>query len=695
MLGKINILTPDIYNKIAAGEVVERPASIVKELVENSVDAGANNISIEIKNGGISYIKVSDNGSGIAASEAAKVFLPHATSKITAEADLYNINTLGFRGEALASIAAVSKVRLLTKTAGEETGAEIRIAGGYTETFPKGSPEGTYILVKDLFYNVPARAKFLKKPKTEEAEIISLVTKLALANPDVAFKLSADGKKILHTSGQGILSVLRTIYGSDITENITEINSTMSDIVLKGYVGKLHFSKPNKTYQTLIINGRYVVNNLLAAAVVSAYADLLMKRQYPFFVLYLNIPVSEIDVNVHPNKLDVRFADSNKVYSFVARAASNAFYEISGIPNVKKSGSREEAPTKTAEPLSVLQIPAKAAQADAAFSYKKNPSLSAKICKEIETEKAAAEVKIMASAIDSHIGTLGKGYGTTEANIYDAGTINRGVAAGAFTVEKNIGLPPDRSLRGAAAPTGHKPKRSAQADLLEARSDAAIQKNADFTVSGFLPTEDNCENKYFIEQQPILFGGENKIGVIFDTYILIEGKDELFLIDQHAAHERVLYDKLTAKNYSGYDQLLLVPYVFEVNHLEREYLLDMLPELNKMGFSIEEFGTNSFKINTVPGALWDIDLKDFVYNLLGDTQIKRFLSEKDLLKEKLAKIACKSAVKGGEKMPDTEIDRLVQILSSGKNIPVCPHGRPIAVKLKRSEIEKWFRRILK
>jgi len=274
----------------------------------------------------------------------------------------------------------------------------------------------------------------------------------------------------------------------------------------------------------------------------------------------------------------------------------------------------------------------------------------------------------MASAINSDE-AFSKGEGafnksTAETNIYDAGRINRGVAARAFTPEA------DKNFAPQFAPQRDK-----------------------YTEGNYSEYKD--EDLHFVEQQSFLSGGEHKIGVIFDTYILIEGKDEIFLLDQHAAHERILYDKLTSKNYSGFDQLLLIPYVFEVNHLEREYLADILPELNKMGFSIEEFGTNSFKINTVPGALWDIDLKDFVFSLLGDTSIKRLLSEKDLLKEKLAKNACKAAVKGGEKLPDAEIDKLVKILSSGGNIPVCPHGRPIAVKLKRSEIEKWFRRIVK
>ncbi|HEY8443450.1 MAG TPA: DNA mismatch repair endonuclease MutL [Clostridia bacterium] len=616
-MSKINILDSDIYNLIAAGEVVERPSSIVKELVENSIDAGADNITVEIKEGGLKYIKVSDNGCGIEKDDLKKALLPHATSKIAHKEDLLAISTLGFRGEALASIAAVSKVKILSRPAGSELGAQITCQGGeFSEIIELGSPLGTYITVEDLFYNVPARAKFLGKPATEENNITNYITRLILANPNIALKYIADGKTIFQFAGKGAESAIYTIYGQEALDNCIYVSQDYPLLKISGYICAPNYTKPNRTYQTVIINGRYVNNETVSLAVYNAYKDLLMKRQYPFYVLYLTVPYDKIDVNVHPNKLDVRFWDKGYVYRTVFSTIQRALNQNRFIKEIKDNDS---------EPIQDKVIQ--------------------EIGSKEEIEKTTQNNNILdnKNSFNFYFDDISKSSNTLK----DDG--------GRMTI-----------------------LLAKLADMKKEQDDKKEQLSFEQT--------DNID---YLPQKPAI------LGVLFNTYVLIEYDNNLYIIDQHAAHERLLFDRFikSVNDNANEIQDLLAPYVFNVNHLEQNKLLQILDELQNLGFDIAEFGNLTFKISSVPFLLSDINLKEFVAEILSHEFYKN-ISASALLREKIASAACKAAIKAGDNIKESEILSLINQLNSSQTQLLCPHGRPIITKISKKEIEKWFKRIV-
>ncbi len=634
----INVLDSSVFNRIAAGEVVERPASIVKELVENSLDAGAKHIVIEITQGGTDMIKISDDGAGIAYDDLSKAFLPHATSKIKCVEDLNNIATLGFRGEALASIGSVSKATILSKPKSASMGGEISAEGGKILP-PKhaGCPDGTFITVNNLFYNTPVRAKFLKSNRVEEGAISNLVARFILANPNIAFKYIADGKTIYQTQGLDLTEGIFVVYSKEAVNNIIEVNYNSNDISLTGFVGNPLYVKPNKTYQTLIINGRYVVNSLVSTAVYNAFENYMMKGKFPFFVLHLNMPYEEVDVNVHPNKLDVRFQNTNKIYSIINNAVAEALLKSN------KAFDGSDIVQEKLEEIAPIVAEEKPLPKVTGFSFGDKKPIEPPIT---EKQDSQDEAKPTENNIISAMKT---------ATVYNS---------------KSFG----DSFEG----------------KLSLNSDSGVFYDTLIKVTSEKQSPEQKQEELFFDSST-----ENKIiGKIFNTYIIIEKDKEVYFIDQHAAHERLLYDKFTAsfEENKTLSQTLLVPYVFNVNSLENNLILENLTIFNELGFEIEEFGNFTFKITSVPTLLENINLKDYIEDLLKD--LNKISKTSQSTKHFLATKACKAAVKAGMDLNELEIKELMDKIIAQKTTLLCPHGRPICVKFARTDIDKWFKRIL-
>lgn len=671
-MAKINLLDSSIYNLIAAGEVVERPASVIKELVENAIDAGAKNVNVEIKNGGITFMQVTDDGTGIEEDDIKSAFLPHATSKIKSASDLDSIATLGFRGEALASIASVAKVTVISKTASSDLGTKLNVDGGKFGEIKKVSANvGTIMTVEDLFYCVPARAKFLKKPKTEEQEITNIISRTILAHPDINFNYIVDGKKQLSSIGSTKKEALFSIYGKEAVNETLEVKASREGVLVDGFVGKPTFSKSNRTYQTLIINGRYVVNLTVQTAVSNAYGDFLMKRQYPFFVLYLSVPVDEIDVNVHPNKLDVKFLKSNLVYSVIFEAVSRALNEMDYIKEI-------DAETNTSLMFSRNIVETKNAKIDK-MGVNLNP-FSTNLDDLSDKEKNNLSDIIVDSMLDNSASnsTLQDNFGTGSRLLEK---INDKIMHKDFSVfsDDEYGIDDksnqtfENDLNGFVEP-------KQQSFVNENVAEKEIPKN----------TVQKAEQQDFATNEII------NIGKIFNTYLIIQWGDNIYLIDQHAGHERIRYDKLKAEYENGeiVVQPMLIPYVLSLNSEDSQLIEANIDAIRSVGFDIDEFGENSYKISAVPAVVDGIDFDKFFAMFLADKLNKSKITEADLMKDNLMQMACKSAVKGGDDLSKGEVELLLKEMKDKDVVLFCPHGRPVIVRITKSEIEKWFKRIV-
>ncbi len=669
-MAKINLLDSSVYNLIAAGEVVERPASVVKELVENSIDAGAKSISVEIKNGGIKLIKVADDGCGIDEDDMKSAFLPHATSKIKNAGDLDSIFTLGFRGEALASIASVARVSLVSKTAESDIGTSITVEGGkFGEVKKVSTGKGTTISVEDLFFCVPARAKFLKKPKTEEQEITNVVTRTILAHPEINITYVVDGKTQLSSVGTSAKDAMFSIYGKESVSETLEVFASRGNVTVSGFVGKPTYSKSNRTYQTLIINGRYVINSTVQAAVANAYGDFLMKRQFPFFVLYLTIPFDEIDVNVHPNKLDVKFLNSNAVYSVVFEAVSRALNEMDYIKEID-SGVNASVSFATSSKMGHEKID----KAGVNLNPFSGTFDDLNVDEKEKLEDVVLDATFMTSSGESE---ARDGFGLGSRLLE---RINQKVSAG------------DKDPYG--------PQNFHNSKELEAQ-EKKVQNRLDEIIFGESAAESNQKPPMFFEKpqtrQDDFAEDEIKLlGKAFNTYLLIEWGANLYLIDQHAAHERLLYDKLKEQYETGSVavQPILIPYVYSANPEDAQIIEANLEALRSVGFEIDDFGDRTFKIASVPVVVSNIDFNKFFGMFLAEKLNKNKLSQAEIIKDSLMQMACKSAIKGGDDLSKPEVMRLLKEMSKNGMVLFCPHGRPVVVRITKSEIEKWFKRIV-
>lgn len=658
-MGKvINVLDSSVYNHIAAGEVVERPASVIKELVENSIDAGATRIDIEIENGGISKIKVSDNGSGIDKEFVKTAFMPHATSKIAKIDDLDNILTLGFRGEALASIAAVSRVLMITKTEENDIASAIELEGGTVlKQYETGRTTGTTTTVSDLFFNVPARKKFLKKDKSEEQEVTALISRFILANPHIYFSYKADGKTIFSAPGTNLEDAIFSIYGKEAISETLKVDLSKGEYKVWGYVGRPSFSKPNRTYQTLVINGRYVVNNTISVAIANAFGEMLMKRKYPFYVLHMTLPADEIDVNVHPNKLDVRFANNSLVYSLffegVGRALSTMDYVASAEDtNIEKAIDAVQT-ASILDTLKTIDSSNDVTVEKQTFIMPEPPKPAEKI------DRAGVNLNPFSRDVKSMTKEEKDEYRDT---ILDA-TLR---TSSSDKVKDGFGL-------------GSK--------LLERLAETKEEDR--YNSSGYFVTKDPVQTDLGIQS------AVKKIGKIFNTYLIVEVDDDVFFIDQHAAHERVLYEKFKAQydNKNIAVQPLLFPYVLSLNPLEANIIEENLETMQELGFDISEFGNNTYKVSAVPAIVSEMNFDTFFSEFLSDTK-NTLKKSSDLIKEYLMQHSCKSAIKGGNDLTESEINQLFNQMGKEKIALFCPHGRPIAIRISKSEVEKWFKRIV-
>lgn len=653
-MAKINILDSSVYNRIAAGEVVERPFSVVKELVENSIDAGAKHIGIDITDGGIASIRISDDGCGIEKSELKKALMPHATSKIAEVNDLDAIFTLGFRGEALASIASVSRIKIASKPQGQEFGAAIASEGGDTgEVEDCGLSDGTEITVCDLFFNTPARRKFLKTPKSEEGDISNIVTRFILGNPDISFRYTANGRTVYQSYGDGLESAMLNVYGKSAVENCFFIDSEKHGVRLRGYIGKHHFTKPNRTYQSMFINGRYVVNATLNSAVTNAYGAYLMKRQYPFYVLALSVPAEIVDVNVHPNKTDVRFSNNQIIYGSMYSVISKVLDGSSEAVNI------------------VREKPA----ADISESG---------VVKQEKIEYNTIDNKIDYAYRNKPFGA----YDLTRLSLNDHTVLPREEINRAEPSEKAKALfEENRRFSEEFLKEKEKTHAAPQPDALQPSAPQIGAENDRAQVSETPPQD---------AQQKISLQRELKlVGQALDTYLILEDGKDLYIIDQHAAHERVLFDRLYEKAVSGAVavQAMLVPYTFSVNERENEFIKSKLPYFKDLGIEMEEFGYNAYKISALPTEIAEMDVKAFLDDCMGDMDLLKNDALPNLIREKIAGKACKSAIKSGDRLDENGIRYLLKLLEGNLGLK-CPHGRPVAVKITRTEIDKWFKRIV-
>lgn len=639
-MSKINILEPNVFNMISAGEVVERPSSVVKELVENSIDAGASEISIYVEDGGLRKILVSDNGIGIDKEDIRNAFLPHATSKLKNIIDLDSLATLGFRGEALASISSVSEVTLTTHSKQQNTSNKIVLSGGkVTFEGEDNRAEGTAISVENLFFNTPARLKFLKKASSELNYIKDIVRMLILANPQLAITLSNEEGILLQNEGGELIDAIYSVYGAKTSDNLLPIVEYDSLINVSGYISRVDYTKSNRTYQTIIVNGRAVEDQTIQTAVERAYADFLMKRTYPMFVLDIIMPFDEVDCNVHPSKTEVRFRDKHAVFSAVFHAVQNT-------------------------------INASLHDANFGFDVTQNDADAPQIM--VENDTLASEIATVEQEKPTEIYTQTS---IDTSKLFTGKTMPKNYATYDFAISQNR----QSSL-----------KESVISTYVTQDFTHNCQQNDDCSVT---IEEETLQNSDYEEQS--VFDGKI-IGQIFDTYIVCQRGELVYIIDQHAAHERILYDRILEKFSVEYSQPLLIPYKVTMTGEECEYFEKILPNLIALGFEIEQSTSSTYLIKAVPEPVAKVNFSKFFADLFDNMLNENQLTLENLLKDQLCQQACKGAIKGGEALTRSQLERVIRYyVDENGNLPAkCPHGRPAVIAFSAKDIEKLFKRIV-
>ena len=685
----INILPPEVYNRIAAGEVVDRPYSVVKELVENAIDAGATEITVEAEGGGKKLIRVTDNGSGIKKDDLKAAFLPHATSKLKTADDLAAIFTLGFRGEAVASVASVSKTTILSRAKGEEAYSLTVEGGVFGEISPAGGAEGTVVTVENLFYNTPARLKFLKSDASEEGDITAIIARFLLSRPEISFTYLVNGKVRYRSFGDGLESALAVVYGAGTLQNCISIRAEKHGMRLWGYIGNRAYNKPNRSYQSLFLNGRYIVNQTVALAVTNAYGSYLMKRQYPFYVLFLEVPPEVVDVNVHPNKADVRFADNRIVYctvysviSAVLDGSSAALEYISpAISSTvgKNKGAVSPLPEAPAKAPAAQPAPANAVSEASAPAFKAVP-------KPAEAPLSVPAAAPQTAAASQAAATPNPNEPKPAAKPAPRMSVEEAKKELAFEIPKLHGRERVRALEEEKPNTFEvrSPLASSRPAPQEEQEDA-FEENKKYLLE-----RDERAKQQKIDPSTLIFRG-----VLFETYLIFERGDEAYFIDQHAAHERLIYEKLKNKceARTPLSQPMLMPYILTVNAQEFSFLTSQFEALRALGFDIDEFGGTSVKVSAVPLDLFGMDIEAFFREVLSSMESLRAIRLSEIARDKLATMACKAAVKGGERLTEEEAKRLLSDMDGDMGLK-CPHGRPAVVRMKKSDFEKLFKRIV-
>ena len=639
-MANIQVLDQITIDKIAAGEVIERPASIVKELVENAIDAGATAVTVEIKEGGISFIRITDNGCGIPREEIALAFLRHSTSKIRTVEDLTTVASLGFRGEALSSIAAIAQVELITKTKDALLGSRYVIEGGVEKKLEDaGAKDGSTFLIHNIFYNTPARRKFLKTAMTEASHVNELMIRLAMSHPEVSFEFITNNQPKLHTSGNGKLKdVIYQLFGREIAMNLLEIDEAIPGLRITGYIGKPLISRGNRNYENYYINGRYVKSNVIAKAIEDAYKDFTMQHKYPFTVLHFTMDGNDLDVNVHPTKMELRFSRQQEVYNFVYQAVKNALSERELIPRVEVPEARK------------LQVPQHVTKHEV----------------NVEEKNLDYFMKKMQERVTSYHNQM------SQAEVKDVHEVHR---------EKEQ-VDRIREAVNYNKPTPTVPTLTPKVETKNPVTPAA-EKQLDLFEEKLLTKEAIIEHKI--------------IGQVFDTYWLVEFNEQLYIIDQHAAHERVLYEKtlhgMKDRDYTS--QYLSPPIILNLSMQEENVLKEHMDIFANIGFEIEAFGEASYAVRAIPDNLFGIAKKELLIEML-DSLVEGIHSSvaPDLIAEKIASMSCKAAVKGNSRLSAAEVEVLIGELLKLDNPYHCPHGRPTIIAMTKRELEKKFKRIV-
>lgn len=658
----INILDKGTIDKIAAGEVVERPASIVKELLENSIDAGSSSITVEIKNGGIDLIRITDNGCGIDSKEVKTAFLRHATSKIVSDKDLISIKSLGFRGEALSSIAAVSRCEIITKTRDELTGVRYYMEGGVEVEFEEiGAPDGTSIIIRDIFYNTPARRKFLKTSSTEGAHISELVEKMAMSNTDIAFKFISNNQVKLQTNGNGNLKdIIYQLYGKEISKALCAVDYEKDGVKIKGVIARPEVTRSSRSLENIFVNGRYIKDNIISKAIEDGFGDRLMQHQYPFCAL--SFYLEGVDVNVHPRKMEVRFSDGNHIYNCTKEAVEEIFKlqsSIREVPVGKDTANEKKVFINTPEPFENRRR-------DIDFNKSaKSDEIQWTIPKETNYNPQN-DYALLKDDVSNNSSDKSTGYYRDFEYAAGARDVSKDSSSVIQTVENSAGENISDNLNTVHA--------NSEADTLSARPSAS-------QLSFF-----DTEAKKYIKV----------IGQVFDTYWIVQLRNEMYIIDQHAAHEKVMYERLLkeSKDNKISSQMINPPIIVTLTDLEQDVLIKHMDEFRAAGFDIEEFGGKEYKINSIPNIFPSIPKAELFNEMLADSTNYDIISPSELILAKTASMACKAAIKGNMRISLMEANDLFDELLSLDNPYNCPHGRPTIIKMSKQEIEKKFKRIV-
>ena len=645
-MGKINVLDQQTINQIAAGEVVERPASVAKELVENAIDAGAGAVTVEIKEGGISLLRVTDNGSGIEHDEIRTAFLRHATSKIKSAIDLLTVGSLGFRGEALSSIAAVAQVELLTKTKDAFVGTRYVIEGGEEKSFEEaGCPQGTTFLVRNLFYNTPARRKFLKTAMTEGGYINELMERMALSRPDISFKYMNNGKVVLHTTGGNELKdIIYHVYGRDIAMSVLPVSYEKDEkgISISGYIGKPVIARGNRTQENYFINGRYIKCAIVSKAIEDAYKSFMMGHKYPFTAIHIQVPADFIDVNVHPSKMELRFSDNEAIYHAVYKTVSDTL-----------SGKN-------------MIVPVSLSEKEDKKEQKQQILMQQKVSVPEPFEMKRKELSIVQSP-ERKITSVDEKQPELKKTMHDTFLPER------TTTVQNIPLPDKKEMV----------PQTLKESVPEYTTGSNI-KSEQITLPADLLSKDNKKEFHLI-------------GQLFATYWLIEMEEQLFIVDQHAAHEKVLFERTMKKLREKTEivtQSLMPPMVISLTMREADCLKQNQAVFEQLGFAIEEFGGLEYKVTEVPADMVTVDSKELLLEVLNTLLSEREYKNADILLEKVASLSCKAAVKGNHRMSEAEAKELIADMLTLDNPYHCPHGRPTTISMSKYELERKFKRIV-
>ncbi len=682
-MARIVVLDQNTVNKIAAGEVIERPASVVKELLENAIDAQATAVTVEIRDGGISFIRVTDNGSGIPKDEVSLAFLRHSTSKIKSVEDLFTVASLGFRGEALSSIAAVAQVELITKTPEQLSGIRYQIEGGKERLLEEiGAPDGTTFLVRNLFYNTPVRQKFLKTAQTEGSHVAALVEKLAMSHPDISIRFIQNNQNKLYTSGNhNLKDIIYTIFGREIAANLLPVEWQEEILQIRGFAGKPVIARNNRNFENYYINGRYIKSSLVAKAIEEAYKPFMMQHKYPFVLLHLTIEPEYLDVNVHPTKMELRFRDEERIFRIIYQAVSDSLAQKELVPQVSLNKDRKE---KQEKDIRQQHHPEP-------FEVKRRNYYESEQKEKRQTKPREVKAENPQEKDIPEFGNLK----TEEKELKNLKEITKSVKAPTMAPSQET----EENRRSESQIQEEKKETSENSYIIIPSSQTVAEEKGSWNGKARTTSSNTLEQLDFFGEK--LLESKNRfhhklIGQLFDTYWLVEFNDQLYIIDQHAAHEKVLYEKtmktLRTREYTS--QMLNPPIILTLGSEEQVILEKYRSYFTEIGFEIEHFGGKEYAVRGVPDNLFSIAKKELLIEMIDGLTDDIFKGSPDIIYEKVASMSCKAAVKGNHHISFAEADHLIDQLLELENPYTCPHGRPTIISMSKHELERKFKRIV-